>query len=41
MLHVLFVAGAPIVVAGLKGVFRANDLAFEKRSQCCVFRGEA
>lgn len=41
MLHVLFVAGAPIAMAGLKGVFGANDFAFEERSQGCVFGSEA
>ena len=38
MLHILFIAGAPVIVPSLKGVFGPNDLAFEKSRQCCVLR---
>lgn len=38
MLHVLFVAGAPVLMTSLKGVFRTDDLAFEKGSKGSVLR---
>lgn len=41
MLHVLFVAGAPIVMASLKGIFWANYFPFEECSQGRVFWSEA
>lgn len=41
VLHVLLVAGTPIIVSGLEGVFGPDDLAFEKGSQGCVFGSEA
>ena len=41
VLHVLFVAGAPVFVPGLEGIFGADDLAFEKGGQGRVFGCEA
>lgn len=41
MLHVLFVAGAPITVTCLEGVLRTNDFAFEESRKGRVFRSKA
>ena len=37
VLHVFFVAGAPVLVTGLEGIFWTNDLAFEESSEGSVF----
>ena len=37
VLHVLFVAGAPVLVTGLEGVFWTNNLAFEESSESSMF----
>ena len=37
VLHVLFVAGAPVLVTGLEGIFWTDDLAFEESSEGSVF----
>lgn len=37
VLHVLFVAGTPLFVTGLEGVFWTDDLAFEESSEGRVF----
>ena len=41
MLHVFFIASAPVVVAGLECILGADDFAFEECGQGCVFGGEA
>ena len=41
VLHVLFVAGPPVLVPGLEGIFWTDDLTFEKCSECSVFGGQA
>lgn len=38
VLHVLFVAGAPVIVTGLEGVLWTNNFAFEESSESSVFR---
>ena len=37
MLVVLFVAGTPVVVTGLKAIFWTNYLAFEEGSEGSMF----
>lgn len=37
VLHVLFVASAPVLVTGLEGEFWTDDLAFEESSEGSVF----
>ena len=37
VLHILFIAGAPVLVTGLEGIFWTDDLAFEESSQGSVF----
>ena len=32
VLHVFLVAGTPVIVSGLEGIFGSNDLALEERS---------
>ena len=41
VLHVLLVAGAPVLVPGLEGIFWTNDLTFKESSECSVFGCEA
>ncbi len=41
VLHVLFIAGSPVLVLGLKSVFGTDYLAFEEGSECSVFRCQA
>lgn len=41
VLHVLFVAGAPVLVTGLEGKFWTDYLAFEESSEGSVFGCEA
>ena len=41
VLHVFFVASAPVLVARLKGIFRTNYLTFEESSEGSVFRCKA
>ncbi len=38
VLHVLFVAGTPVLVTGLEGIFWTDDLTLEESSECSVFR---
>ena len=37
VLHVLFVAGTPVLMTGLEGVFWTDNLAFEESSESGVF----
>lgn len=37
MLHILFVAGAPVFMTGLEGILWADDLSFEESSEGSVF----
>ena len=37
VLHVLFIAGAPVRVPSLKSIFRTDYLTFEKCCECSVF----
>ena len=37
VLHVFFIASAPVLVAGLEGIFWTNYLTFEEGSECSVF----
>jgi hypothetical protein len=41
MLHVFFVAGAPVIVTCLKRILRPNDFAFEERCKGRVFGSKA
>ena len=41
VLHVLLVTGAPVLVPGLEGILRTNDLTFKESSECSVFGCEA
>ena len=41
VLHVLFVAGAPVLMPSLEGIFWTNDLTFEECSECSMFGCEA
>ena len=41
VLHVFFVAGAPVFVSGLEGVFWSDNFAFEEGGKGCVFGREA
>lgn len=41
MLHIDFLVGTPLGVAGLKGVFRTNDFAFEVGGQSRVILCQA
>lgn len=38
--HILLIAGTPVVMPGLEGVFRSNNLAFEKSGQGRVMRSK-
>ena len=38
VLHVLLVAGAPVLVPSLEGILWTNNFAFEESSECSVFR---
>ena len=40
VLHIFLVAGAPVIMSGLEGVFGSDDFAFEERGQSCMFGSE-